>query len=207
MCGALLAARVLLLPAGIGALRRGYISRAARTHRCSIVGYLTVPEIVLQFSTSTAFASDIIRRLTHSEFSHVDAVLPEGLLGVSGPDHSLGDPGGVRIRSFNPWPYKFPPKRVTLPTPKAAAIIARARTQIGKPFDQDAIYAFLSTSPGDRSWREETSWYCSEYWAWNLEAEGFFPYALVTAKNRITPADLLLLINPFMSGLDIRSFG
>jgi hypothetical protein len=42
----------------------------------------------IQFSTSTAFTSGIIRRLTHSPFSHVDFVLPDGLLGVSGKDAS-----------------------------------------------------------------------------------------------------------------------
>ena len=46
----------------------------------------------MQYSTSIAFASMVIRRLTHSEFSHVDFILPgEGLLGVSGPDQKIGD--------------------------------------------------------------------------------------------------------------------
>ena len=87
---------------------------------------------------------------------HVDIVIPgEGLLGVSGPDKSLNDPGGVLIRSFNPWPYLRPPKTVELKTDKEADIIAVARTQIGKPFDNTALWDFLSDSPGDRNWKDE----------------------------------------------------
>jgi hypothetical protein len=90
-------------------------------------------ELLIQFSTSTAFASAIIRRLTHSPFSHVDAIITDelaqhfkiqpGLLGASGPDcgakagrlfrHKMGwshDPGGVIVRPNPAWAYLQPPK-------------------------------------------------------------------------------------------------
>jgi hypothetical protein len=163
--------------------------------------------IALQYSTSTAFASMIIRRLCHSEFSHVDIVIPgEGLLGVSGPDNEIGDPGGVMIRSFHPWVYLHPPKTVVLETDKEAEIIAIGRGQIGKPFDNTALWDFFSDKPGDRDWTDEKSWFCSEYIVWCFVKAGFFPYPLVSAKNRITPGDSLMLFNPFMVPETLASF-
>lgn len=166
-------------------------------------------ELQIQFSTSTAFTSGIIRRLCHSEFSHVDIVVPgEGLLGVSGSDHSINDIGGVQIRPPGMWPYLNPPKTVRLKTDKADAVIALARGQIGKPFDNGALYGFLEDmgKTKKRDWRDHGAWFCSELVAWALESGGFFPYSLIAAKNRITPGDLLLLLNGFMTEDNIKEF-
>ncbi len=57
-----------------------------------------------------------------------------------------------------------------------------------------------------RDWRDHGAWFCSEFVAWTLESSHFFPYTLVSAKNRITPADLLLLLNPFLSEDNIKEF-
>ncbi len=172
---------------------------------------LARPLLEIQFSTSTAFSSGVIRRLCHSPFSHCDIVIPgEGLLGVSGEDKSIGDIGGVQIRKFGMWPYLHPPRVARLTTAGAEAIIEKGKTQIGKPFDNSALYGFLEDmghSPrASRDWRDHGSWFCSEYVAWVLESSHFFPYTLISAKNRITPADLLLLLNPFMSEDNIREF-
>jgi hypothetical protein len=163
-------------------------------------------ELKLQFSSSTAFASQMIRRLCHSEFSHVDIILPEGLLGVSGVDAELNDLGGVRIRPFAPWPYQATPKVVHLITPVAERVIEIAKGEIGKPFDDTALYAFISDSPGDRSWDAPNKWFCSELIGYCLKKADFFPYTLLSAKNRITPSDLLLMLNPFMTEDNIKEF-
>ena len=163
----------------------------------------------IQFSTSTAFTSGVIRRLCHSEFSHVDIVVPgEGLLGVSGSDHTINDIGGVQIRPPGMWPYLHPPKTARLSTAGADAIIELAKTQIGKPFDNGALYGFLEDMghTAKRDWRDHGAWFCSEMVAWALETSHFFPYSLVSAKNRITPADLLLLLNPFLTEDNIKEF-
>ena len=184
-----------------------------------------MPELWIQFSTSTAFMSGVIRRLCHSEFSHVDIVVPgEGLLGVSGSDRDIGDIGGVQIRRPGMWPYLHPPKVARLQTNKADALIRRAKTQIGKPFDNGALYNFLDDMghAPKRNWRDHGAWFCSEFVTWVLEGDkgltdvelvvgglesgGFFPYSLISAKNRITPADLLLLLNPFLSEANILEF-
>ncbi len=165
-------------------------------------------EIHIQYSTSTAFASSIIRRLCHSPFSHVDILLEEGLLGVSGEDHKLGDPGGVRIRPIPPWPYRETPKTARLKVADNVfdAFMEVGHSQIGKPFDNGALWDFLSDQPHDRNWRHADAWFCSELVVYCLEQAHFFPYQLVVEKNRITPADSLLLLNPFMSDSNIREF-
>ena len=170
-------------------------------------------EICIQYSTSPAFASGVIRRLCHSPFSHVDIVLDSGqehgLLGVSGEDRSIGDLGGVRIRPHPAWAYKGNPK-VAILTGVADKVyddfMRLAHSQIGKPFDDAALWGFLKDTPNDRDWRQPDSWFCSEFVVWSLEQAGFFPYELIVAKNRITPADSLLLLNPFMAGDNIKEF-
>jgi hypothetical protein len=171
-------------------------------------------EIALQFSTSTAFTSGIIRRLTHSPWSHVDFVLPEGLLGVSGEDRSINDPGGVRVRPFGCWPYLSKPRTAYLHCPDNIAdkVLDVARSQIGKPFDNGALWGFLGDlaygAPKIRPapWDDEMSWFCSEYIAFCLVRGGFFPYKLIVRKERISPADLLLILNASMLDRNIEEF-
>jgi hypothetical protein len=81
-----------------------------------------------------------------------------------------------------------------------------AHKQIGKPFDNGALWDFLSDQPHDRDWRQTDSWFCSELIVYCLEQANFFPYSLVVAKNRITPADTLLLLNPFLTHENIQEF-
>jgi hypothetical protein len=168
-------------------------------------------ELLLQFSTSPAFASSIIRRLTHSPFSHVDIILPgEGLLGVSGPDNDIGDPGGVMIRSFNAWPYLTLPKVAKLrgPEDKIRTAIDWTRSQIGKPFDHAALWHFLDdlAEKPKRNWRDENSWICSEISCRAIEISGLLSYSLLAIKERISPGDLLLIVNPLMSEGNINEF-
>jgi hypothetical protein len=142
--------------------------------------------LTLQFSTTFAWQSHVIRVMCHSPFSHVDVVLPEGLLGAS-------NPGGVAVRPVDYEPFKIR-QRAVIKTDKADAVINRIKTQLGKPFDAHALTAFLSEVP--RAWADTGSWFCSELVAWALEAEGFWSYHLLIPKNRISPADLLMLLSP-----------
>lgn len=165
----------------------------------------------IQFSTSTAFTSGIIRRLTHSPFSHVDIIVEgEGLLGVSGVDPSIHDLGGVRLRPFNCWPYLTKPKIATLNCLDAVVkqVIEAGKSQIGKPFDNDALWAMLQDQAIEktRNWRDPSKWFCSEWAAWSMETGKLFPYTLAVTKNRVTPADVLLMSNPFMSEANIKQF-
>src|SRR5689334_23278551 len=122
-----------------------------------------------QFSTSAALASKIIRVLTCSLWSHVDLILPgEGLLGVSGSDKSIKDPGGVILRPFNAWPYLDKPKvaRVACSQDVADKTTDFVRSQINQPFDKKALWNFLRDRCGNpdanRNWRDPNQWFCSE---------------------------------------------
>lgn len=170
-------------------------------------------QIAIQFSTTvdslSNWASVVIRHLCHSAYSHVDFRLRDGtLLGSSDSPKApilSGNPRGVAIRPADYQQYGIK-HTATIKTPRADDIIAMASSQIGKPFDNSGMYGFLSDKPGSRDWRLEDRWICSELCLWSLEMARFFPYNLIPAKNRITPADLLLLLNGFMSDDDIAQF-
>ncbi len=163
-------------------------------------------ELVLQFSSGTALTSRAIRWFCRSRFSHADIVLAgEGLLGVSGPDNSgtWKDPGGVLIRPWEPWPYEIK-RTVTVRTDKAEAIVSAMRSQIGKPFDDAALHAFMSFTPVyTRTWDALNAWFCSECVIWACREGSLFPWKLCVPMNRVSPNDCMQFLNPFMSDSDV----
>jgi hypothetical protein len=162
--------------------------------------------IKLQFSTSTEFSSLLIRDLCHSPFSHVDIVVDkastgfDGLLGASDSPKApffTGNPRGVAIR---PHDYQIFGKRNIAfleSTPEVETKFYKAAlSQLGKPFDNHALHAFLQPGPsGGRDWRDNDLWFCSEHITWSLEKARWFPWEILVSKDKISPADLLLLIN------------
>lgn len=139
----------------------------------------------------------LIRRLSHSPFSHVDVILPNGnALGASdSPDAPVveGNKHGVAIRPPNYQVFGIR-RQAVIVTPFADAIIAKVMTQLGKPFDGDALHTFLDDRVFDRSWRNPTSWFCSELFAWAFEAAGYWaPQELLWPKSRVSPTDLLMM--------------
>jgi hypothetical protein len=140
-------------------------------------------------------------------------VLPgEGLLGVSGPDKSIKDIGGVLIRPFDAWPYLYPPKLAKIQCPEEVArnAIAWGRSQISKPFDNAALYHFLRDRAGlprkGREWRDPDKWFCSEFVLRAVEVAGLFPYALITPKDVVSPNTLLIQLNPYLLPENIIEF-
>lgn len=154
-------------------------------------------QIVLQFSTSTALASELIRRLCHSPFSHIDIMLADGnLLGASdqGPRGRViqGNPRGVAVRPPDYQQFGIR-RRMIINTPRAQAIVDAAMLEIGKPFDDSALKEFLSDAIV-RDWRMPSSWFCSELIAHSFDEAGYWaPMRLIIAKNRISPSDFLML--------------
>jgi len=160
--------------------------------------------ITLQFSTQAdSWQSTVIRKLCHSPFSHCDCVLPDGsLLGASGsPDCPVieGNPNGVAIR---------PPDYQSFGIRRNATLyvhdtveerfIADLRSQVGKPFDDGALYDFFGEFESPRDWRKPDMWFCTELFVLDMERSGVFPYELLIPKNRVSPADTLLLLNPYI---------
>jgi hypothetical protein len=113
---------------------------------------------------------------------------PHSLLGAS-------DPGGVMVRTHDYQPF-LAWKKATIKTPVADKFIDLMHHEIGKPFDDEAMRMVLSDKP--RDWREPDKWFCSELCVDCLDRAGFFNYKFWTAKNRITPADLLLILMPWI---------
>ncbi len=112
---------------------------------------------------------------------------PYGLFGAS-------DPGGVICRSHDYQPFKTW-HRATIITPLADRIVELVTSQVGKPFDDVAMKQVMSDEP--RDWKVPDAWFCSELICWACEEAGLFK--VVVPKNRVTPSDLLLLLNPWIN--------
>ena len=149
--------------------------------------------IVWQFATESGLASAFIRFGTRCDWSHVDAVMPDGTL--------LGAriEGGVQVRS--PSYGKFSKlQRYKIETDRSELFYEALKSQIGKPYDWRAIIGF---GLGDRDWQETDSWFCSELQVWAMLQAGFFENAgfqkeLLIQTDRISPRDQLLLFSPWL---------
>lgn len=149
---------------------------------------MVTDQIVWQFSYKTDISGLLIRWGTRSDWSHVDAVLPNGdLLGAR-------IDGGVQIRKPGYANFKKT-VQYSVKTPAADKFYEILQTQVGKPYDWRAIAAFAF---GNRDWREQDSWFCSELQIWAAEQAGFFPQDLMIEVNRLSPRDHLLLFSPWL---------
>lgn len=128
--------------------------------------------IQLQFSRQADIASSAIAWFSQGNLSHVDAILPGGLLLGARSDRVGGKPAGVQIRP--PGYAKFA-LRVVFTIPCTDAQAARfyefLSQQIGKPYDRSVILGFVS----GRNWRALDSWICSELIMAALEYAGIIP--------------------------------
>lgn len=148
--------------------------------------------IQLQFSTADNLGAAAIRWFDHGAFSHVDAVLGDGQLLGARSDVLANVPAGVQIRP--PAYEKFSRVlKVTLPASQRQEddFYAYLRAQLGKPYDEKAILAFVV----GRDWRDPNSWFCSELAAAGLEYSHWFAGELWTPANKVAPDDLLLAIS------------
>lgn len=149
--------------------------------------------IVLQFIRGDDVGSNIIAYFGHgANFSHVDTVVREGLLGARS-DSVGGAPPGVQIRDPN---YVRGARAILRLELECSPEITQryldfVYAQIGKPYDVEGIEAFVL----GRDWHDPDAWFCSEMVGAGGEHSGYFPYPLATPSNRLTPADLLLAIS------------
>jgi hypothetical protein len=150
-----------------------------------------MPEISLQFVAERALGSAAIGWFSAGHLSHVDAVLPDGLLFGARSDRVGGRPSGTWARP--PGYLRFSRRVVaTLPASEEQHALWRAflAAQTGKPYDWRALWGFVF----NRDWRQEDSWICSELQARALEVAGLVP-PLYLAANKITPVALALAIS------------
>ena len=145
--------------------------------------------ITLRFVTSHGAVSAGIRAAEYGFWaSHTEALMPDGTLLGAHYD------GGVQARPRDYDKGQFTREQfVTIPVADAVAdrFHAFLRSQIGKPYDLEAIIAFVTR----RDWQQPDAWFCSELQAAGLAACGWFEASLATEFNHITPRDLLLIIS------------
>jgi len=144
-----------------------------------------------------------ICRLTHSPFSHVDCVLEDGnLLGASDNPYAPVIRGNARGVAIRPPEYqRFAVRRnVTIRTSdrRANRFYDFCMAQLGKPFDSEALKpsVFLSPQFHNRDWRTDDKWFCAELAGRATEVAPLLDWTIPGIKNRITPADLILLLAP-----------
>ena len=147
--------------------------------------------IRLHFSLGTDWTSRVIAWFSAGDFSHVDAILPDGSLLGSRSDAIGGKPPGVQIRpaGYEPWRAWAIVELAANPVQESAFHGFLLR-QIGKPYDSRAIWGFIT----GRDWRAQDSWICSELQAAALEGSAVIP-PLVLEANKITPAALALAVS------------
>lgn len=142
-----------------------------------------------QFVRADEFASNMIAYYSDGDFSHVDLVLDDGRLLGARMDSVGGAGPGVQIRTPD---YVSWSKKVVIDVPCTAeqkiAALNFAMKQIGLPYDQEAILAFVAA----RDWRKPDSWFCSELGAAIGETGALWP-ALYSPANKITPVGLALV--------------
>ena len=152
-------------------------------------------QIVVQFAGNhDSIGSKAIEWFSHSKWSHVDTVMPDGRLLGARSDVIQNIPAGVQIRPSG-YVHKEHDslKRVHIPCTDAveALYYKFVQSQIGKPYDKTAIFAFIV----DRDWTAHDSWFCSELCAAAAEHAKLFSYRLAVKHNKIDPGDLLFVLS------------
>ena len=133
------------------------------------------------FCTSKLPGAAIIRAVTWSDWSHVALIDGEEVIEATWP--------AVRVVPLADVLAKHSRFAVAdIPCQDPAAVIAAARSQIGKPYDLTALFGMLAR----RDWQEADAWFCSELTAWAFQ-QGGSPLFRPEALYRITPQHLWMI--------------
>ena len=148
-------------------------------------------QLELSFVTQHDPGSWAIRWFTHSDFSHVDIIMPSGERLGARSDVPMGYPPHTGVQIRPPDYAKFSrDERISIPCD--AALAHEAYTwllkQVGKPYDKSGL--FRSFLFDDYQWRYDDKWWCSELAAVFLEA-AHFP-RVMTPANRLAPNDTFI---------------
>ena len=135
----------------------------------------------LLFCTSRLPGAALIRAVTWSPWSHVVIVDGDEAIEAVWPAVRVVPVTKVLASHGR---YAF----ADLPCTDPAAVIAAARSQVGKPYDLSALFGLLA----HRDWQEEDRWFCSELVAWAFD-QGGSPLFRREANHRITPQHLWML--------------
>lgn len=133
------------------------------------------------FCRSKLPGSVLIRAVTWSDWSHVAIIDGEEAIEATWPKvRAVPLAEVIATHSSH--------IMVDLPCRDPAAVIAAARSQIGKPYDLTALFGLALR----RDWQEPDSWFCSELVAWSFD-KGGSPLFRPDALHRITPQHIWML--------------
>lgn len=133
------------------------------------------------FCTSKLPGAVLIRAITWSDWSHVALIDGEEAIEATWP--------AVRVAPLSEIIAKHSDFVVVdIPCDDPAAVIAAARSQVGKPYDLTALLGLLVR----RDWQEADAWFCSELTAWAFQ-QGGSPLFRPEALYRITPQHLWMI--------------
>jgi uncharacterized protein YycO len=142
--------------------------------------------IKLLFSRRKHIGSWIIRKISWSEWSHVEIIMPTDILFGSAAPH------GVSFYSMNERLNKASRAAVMSFPGDFDAAFLWGKTQIGRPYD----YLGVLGIGFHRDWEDDHSWWCSEFAAQFLKQGGFEPYRHEAIK-RLSPEHLFMLNQSF----------
>ena len=158
----------------------------------------------LSFVTEASLGSQAIRWFTHSDFSHVDIITPDGYRLGARSDHPVGnlansqrdgDGAGVQRRAMDYAPFTLD-RRLIIPCSATQAYYAYGwlYKQLGKPYDKYGLFAsFLFDRPVP--WYDERAWWCSELATVFVHNAGF--PACRTPASRVSPNDCYIYVGAF----------
>lgn len=148
----------------------------------------------LSFVTEHSIGSNAIRWFTHSDFSHVDIITPDGYRIGARTDHPVSGMAGVQRRDLHYSGFATD-CRLVVPCSATEADYAYGwlKDQLGKPYDRTGL--FRSFLFDDYNWRHDDSWWCSELAAVFIEKAGF-PRCRCPA-NRMAPNDTYIYAGAF----------
>jgi hypothetical protein len=150
--------------------------------------------MILRFVEGGGIDSRVIRYTTRCRWSHVEAM---GGNTDNPPNMTYGAmlKGGVKWRFVTDPVYHHAVAvetvNIAASSDQEAAFWAFLAEQEYKPYDVRAIVGF---GLGERDWREEDSWFCSELQVRALEVAGLVKLPDDIPVWRITPRDVWLLL-------------
>lgn len=131
-----------------------------------------------------------VRVGTWSAWSHVDLVDGEGpaatVIGALAFSGVAEEPLAYRLA------HASRAALVQIPSADPQAVLAAARSQLGKPYDWAGIAGLITRN---RNWQEEDCWFCSELIAWAFAQAGQ-PLFRAELVNRVNPQHLWMLAHP-----------
>ena len=122
-------------------------------------------------------------------FSHVTTLLPGSKNVIDSRLH-----GGVRIRPISSLESDtiFWVDLICDSTSQRTHVIDSLKSQLGKPYDQIAIWDFVTGSIQRRNWRDTRSWFCDELAVWSWCTAGLREWPLLPL-TRIDPGGSFLI--------------